>query len=132
MCPAPQAAGTTSPSRPCRGATGQAQWGGRDVQRRLSARNLKRGTDLSRPHSGGDGRGIATLVEYRDGRVDIVRWHGGSSGGSDIWFAKQNLPPIIYEGRLNPNLSDGPEWGATVNNAIRVGNLALASIAAAT
>ncbi len=64
--------------------------------------------------------GIATLVEYRDGRVDIVRWHGGSSGGSDIWFAKQNLPPIIYEGRLNPNLSDGPEWGATVNNAIRV------------
>ncbi len=64
--------------------------------------------------------GIATLVEYRDGRIDIVRWHGGSTGGSSIWFAKQNLPPIIYNGRLNPNLSDGPEWGATVNNAVRV------------
>ena len=64
--------------------------------------------------------GIATLVEYRDGKVNIVRWHGGSSGGAQIWFAKQNLPPIIYEGRLNPNLSDGPEWGATVNNAVRV------------
>jgi hypothetical protein len=64
--------------------------------------------------------GIATLVEYRDGRIDIVRWHGGPTGGPDIWFAKQNLPPIVYEGRLNPNLSDGPEWGATVNNAVRV------------
>ena len=64
--------------------------------------------------------GIATLVEYRDGKVDIVRWHGGPAGRPDIWFAKQNLPPIIYEGRLNPNLSDGPEWGATVNNAVRV------------
>ena len=64
--------------------------------------------------------GIATLVQYRDGSVDIVRWHGGSTGSPDIWFAKQNLPPIIYAGRLNPNLSDGPEWGATVNNAVRV------------
>jgi hypothetical protein len=64
--------------------------------------------------------GIATLVEYRGGRVDIVRWHGGDKPVPGIWFAKQNLPPIIYEGRLNPNLSDGPEWGDTVNNAVRV------------
>jgi hypothetical protein len=64
--------------------------------------------------------GIATLVEYRDGRVDIVRWESGASAGPHVWFAKQNLPPIIYEGRLNPNLRDGPEWGATVNNAVRV------------
>ena len=64
--------------------------------------------------------GIATVVEYRDGRVDIVRWHQGASAPANIWFAKQNLPPIIYEGKLNPNLSDGPEWGETVNNATRV------------
>jgi hypothetical protein len=64
--------------------------------------------------------GIATLVEYRDGRIDIVRWESGSNPGPHIWFAKQNLPPIVYEGKLNPNLSDGPEWGATVNNAVRV------------
>jgi Phosphodiester glycosidase len=64
--------------------------------------------------------GIATVVEYRDGRVDIVRWHQGAGAPRDVWFAKQNLPPIIYEGRLNSNLSDGPEWGETVNNAIRV------------
>ncbi len=64
--------------------------------------------------------GIATLIVYRDGKIDIVRWHGGSTAGPSIWFAKQNLPPIVYEGKLNPNLSDGPEWGATVNNAVRV------------
>jgi len=64
--------------------------------------------------------GIATLVEYRDGRVDIVKWEHGEEPGPRVWFAKQNLPPIIYEGKLNPDLSDGPEWGATVNNAVRV------------
>jgi hypothetical protein len=64
--------------------------------------------------------GIATIVEYRDGRVDVVRWHQGPGAPANVWFAKQNLPPIIYEGKLSPNLSDGPEWGETVNNAIRV------------
>jgi hypothetical protein len=64
--------------------------------------------------------GIATLVEYRGGRVDIRPWQNGEHVNPKIVFAKQNLPPIIDEGKLNPNLSDGPEWGATVNNAIRV------------
>lgn len=64
--------------------------------------------------------GIATLVEYRGGRVDIRPWENGENINPKIVFAKQNLPPIIEEGKLNPNLSDGPEWGATVNNAIRV------------
>jgi phosphodiester glycosidase len=64
--------------------------------------------------------GIATIVEYRDGRDDVVRWHQGSGAPANVWFAKQNLPPIVYEGKLNPDLSDGPEWGETVNNAIRV------------
>ncbi|HEX5526484.1 MAG TPA: phosphodiester glycosidase family protein [Solirubrobacterales bacterium] len=64
--------------------------------------------------------GIATLVEYRNGRVDIRPWESGEKASPKVVFAKQNLPPIIDEGKLNPNLSDGPEWGATVNNAVRV------------
>jgi hypothetical protein len=64
--------------------------------------------------------GIATVVAYRDGRVDIVKWHHGPGAPKNVWFAKQNLPPIVYEGKLNPDLSDGPEWGETVNNAVRV------------
>jgi hypothetical protein len=64
--------------------------------------------------------GIATVVEYRSGRVDIVKWEQGPDAPAGVWFAKQNLPPIIDAGKLNPNLSDGPEWGETVNNAVRV------------
>ncbi len=64
--------------------------------------------------------GIATVVEYRDGRVDVVKWESGGGAPANVWFAKQNLPPIIDESRLNPNLSDGPAWGETVNNAVRV------------
>jgi hypothetical protein len=64
--------------------------------------------------------GIATVVGYRGGGFDIVKWDHGDKVPGNVWFAKQNLPPIIYEGKLNPNLSDGPEWGETVNNAVRV------------
>jgi hypothetical protein len=64
--------------------------------------------------------GIATVVRYRDGRVDIVKWDHGPGAPANVTFAKQNLPPIVYEGKLAPNLSDGPEWGETVNNAVRV------------
>jgi hypothetical protein len=64
--------------------------------------------------------GIATVVEYRDGRVDIVKWESGAGAPKNVWSAKQNLPPIIDDGKLNPNLSDGPAWGETVNNAVRV------------
>jgi hypothetical protein len=63
---------------------------------------------------------VATLVEYRDGRIDVRPWQNGETINPKIVFAKQNLPPIIDAGRLNPNLGDGPEWGATVNNAVRV------------
>jgi hypothetical protein len=64
--------------------------------------------------------GIATVVGYRGGGFDIVKWESGTKVPKNVWFAKQNLPPIIYEGMLNPNLSDGPEWGETVNNQTRV------------
>jgi hypothetical protein len=64
--------------------------------------------------------GVATVVEYRDGRVDVVPWHRGPGAPANVWFAKQNLPPIIEDGQLSSKLSDGPEWGETVNNAVRV------------
>ncbi|MFL5864903.1 MAG: phosphodiester glycosidase family protein [Solirubrobacteraceae bacterium] len=64
--------------------------------------------------------GMATLLRYRDGRVDIRAWAGGPSVGSDVMYARQNLPLIVDGGRPNPNLNDGPEWGATLGNAVRV------------
>ena len=35
-------------------------------------------------------------------------------------FARQNLPLIVANGRPNPDLNDGPQWGATVSNALLV------------
>jgi len=64
--------------------------------------------------------GMATLVGYGDGRVDVQAWAGGPTVAPNVQFARQNLPLIVSAGRPNPNLSDGPEWGLTLGNAIRV------------
>ena len=63
---------------------------------------------------------IATIVRYRSGKVDVISWQGGPDVPSDVVYARQNLPLIVNNGRPNPNLSDGPEWGATLGNAILV------------
>lgn len=63
---------------------------------------------------------MGTFVQYRDGRVDIQSWQGGPRVPATIRYARQNLPLIVQGGRPNPNLSDGPQWGATLGNAIRV------------
>jgi hypothetical protein len=64
--------------------------------------------------------GLATLVGYRDGSVDVRSWSGGPESGSGVQFARQNLPLIVDNGRLNPRLSNGSEWGATLGNEVRV------------
>lgn len=64
--------------------------------------------------------GMATIVRYRSGRVDIVDWSGGPTAPANVVWARQNLPPIINSGHLNPNLSGGPEWGSTLGNAAMV------------
>lgn len=64
--------------------------------------------------------GLATLIRYRSGAADVRVWTGGADPGPQVEFARQNLPPIVENGQLNPNLSDGPEWGATLGNAVRV------------
>ncbi len=64
--------------------------------------------------------GLATFVGFRDGSVDVRTWTGGPQPGPSVLFARQNLPLIVENGQLNPNLSDGSQWGATLGNAIRV------------
>jgi hypothetical protein len=65
-------------------------------------------------------QGLATFVRYRGGRVDVIPWTAGPDAGPSIIYARQNLPLIVNHGHANPNLSDGPEWGFTLGNAIRV------------
>jgi hypothetical protein len=64
--------------------------------------------------------GVATILRYTNGKVDVVSWNGGRDVGPDVAYARQNLPLIVNHGLPNPNLSDGPEWGATLGNAILV------------
>jgi hypothetical protein len=64
--------------------------------------------------------GLATLVAYKTGAVDIVDWRGGPSPGPAIAFARQSLPLIIDNGRLSPALNDSTKWGFTLGNAVRV------------
>jgi hypothetical protein len=64
--------------------------------------------------------GLATLIGYSDGRVDVAAWSGGPQASNGVAFARQNLPLIVEGGQPNPNLSDGPEWGLTLGNAVRV------------
>jgi hypothetical protein len=64
--------------------------------------------------------GQATLIGYSDGAVDVRTWTGGPAPGPGIAFARQNLPLIVQDGRLNPALSNDSLWGATLGNAVRV------------
>src|SRR5207253_7472600 len=65
-------------------------------------------------------RGLATLIAYRDGRVDVRAWNGGPVAGRGIAFARHSLPLIVDNGRLNPALNDSSQWGFTLGNAVRV------------
>ncbi len=65
-------------------------------------------------------RGLATLIAYRDGRVDVKSWTGGPVAGRKVAFARQSLPLILENGRLNPALDDSTKWGYTLGNAVRV------------
>jgi hypothetical protein len=67
--------------------------------------------------------GNATLVGYRDGSIDIVKWSGGPNAGPDVTWARQSLAPIVWNGRLNAALDenpDSPQWGYTLGGATRV------------
>jgi len=64
--------------------------------------------------------GLATLVGYRNGRVDIRTWTGGPNAGPNVAFARQSLPLIVVNGKLSPALNDSTEWGFTLGNAVRV------------
>ena len=64
--------------------------------------------------------GQATIIGNSDGTVDVRSWTGGPTPGPGVVFARQNLPLIVQNGRLNPALSNGALWGATLGNAVRV------------
>jgi hypothetical protein len=65
--------------------------------------------------------GDATILAYRDGRVDVATWRGGSQLPPWLVLARQNLPLLVDGGRPSPALNDPHAfWGYTLGNAVRV------------
>jgi hypothetical protein len=64
--------------------------------------------------------GLATFLRYTNGAIDVRAWSAGRAVPANVTYARQNLPLIVENGHLNPNLSGGPEWGVTLGNAVRV------------
>jgi hypothetical protein len=62
--------------------------------------------------------GLATLVIYKDGHINIGIWGGGISPTPDIIAYRQNCPPIVQNGQLNPmvNVLNYVMWGNTIGN----------------
>jgi len=56
-------------------------------------------------------KGLGTLVQYKSGTIAIVNWHGGVNTSKRVAWARQSLPPIVWNGKPNPKLNDSKEWG---------------------
>jgi hypothetical protein len=64
--------------------------------------------------------GLATIVGYTNGRVNVVSWTGGPTVKRNVLFARQNLPLLVSHGKVNPDINNGADWGATLGNAVMV------------
>lgn len=58
-------------------------------------------------------RYVGTLVTYRDGTPAILDWLGRTSPAA-LNLARQNLPPLVWNGKPSPRVLDGGLWGLTV------------------
>jgi hypothetical protein len=64
--------------------------------------------------------GLATIVRYTNGTVNVIKWEAGPHGPPNVVWARQNLPLIVNGGKPNPTLNDSAQWGATLGNAALV------------
>ena len=70
--------------------------------------------------------GAASIVFYKDGHVDVVRWNGGNPG-ADVAAVRQNLGLLLDHGILTAEVDNSTTstWGNTVGNATYVWRTAL-------
>jgi hypothetical protein len=69
--------------------------------------------------------GLATVVEYIDGTVDVLDWEGGPTPGPNVAMARQNLPLLVDNHAATPGSAVGANWGITLGGVPAVWRTAL-------
>jgi Phosphodiester glycosidase len=70
-------------------------------------------------------KGAATLIQYKDGSVDIKAWDGGKRPGTDVLMARQNLSLLINDSLPTNSTSNNALWGATLHGVSAVWRTAI-------
>ena len=71
-------------------------------------------------------RGLASLVIDRSGRARIGVWgHGMPARGEAVYSVRQNLTPLVLNGKPTPAAADWSVWGATLGGGEFVARSAL-------
>ncbi|HEU5385109.1 MAG TPA: hypothetical protein VFV73_04340 [Streptosporangiaceae bacterium] len=71
-------------------------------------------------------RGLASLVIDRSGRARIGVWgHGAPGRGEAVYSVRQNLTPLVLNGKPTPAAADWSVWGATLGGGEFVARSAL-------
>jgi len=62
-------------------------------------------------------RGAASMVLYKDGHVDVVKWNAAAPG-ADVAAVRQNLDLLVDHGKvsLDVNSTTTRTWGKTIGN----------------
>jgi hypothetical protein len=69
--------------------------------------------------------GLATVVRYRDGTVDVTAWRGGARPGPDVLMARQNLPLLVSNNAPTARATTNALWGLTLHGVPAVWRTAL-------
>ena len=69
--------------------------------------------------------GLATVVRYTNGKVDVIRWASGARPGPTVQMARQNRPLLVNAGRATPLSSNNALWGLTLGGVAAVWRTAL-------
>ena len=69
--------------------------------------------------------GIATFAMYQNHSVRLGAWGSGITMTPGLVSLRQNLPLLISNHQINPQIGNMQYWGFTVNNAVHVWRSAL-------
>jgi hypothetical protein len=70
-------------------------------------------------------KGLATVVRYTNGTVDIEAWSGGVRPGPDVVMARQNLSMLVDGHAAASSTADNSLWGITLHGVPAVWRTAL-------